>query len=93
MEYVNMKEKSLVSKLFAVLLADHSTHLADGLHGADQVLHDVHIINTSRMWKRGLSVDMLQQCAVRSNGLLDLFFRGFAHKSKTSVSRCKLLKL
>ena len=45
------------------------------------------------MWKRELAVDMLQQCAVGSDGLLDLFFRGFAHKSKTSVSRCKLLKL
>ena len=31
-----------------VLLADNSTHLADGLHTADQVLLDVHKINTSK---------------------------------------------
>ena len=30
------------------LLADHATHLADGLHAADQILLDVHIINTSK---------------------------------------------
>ena len=34
--------------IYCVLLADNSTHLADGLHTADQVLLDVHKINTSK---------------------------------------------
>ena len=66
------------------LFTDDSTHLADGLHGADQILlHVHHTINTSKIelgkvyWK--LSVDMLQQRAVSGHGLLDLFFCGFSH--------------
>ena len=42
-------DNPLVSMLFAGLLADNSAHLADGLHTADQVLLDVHIINTSKI--------------------------------------------
>ena len=39
-----------------------------------------------------LAADMLQQSAVSGDGLLDLFFRGFAHKSKTSVLKMKVHK-
>lgn len=31
-----------------ILLADMEAHLADGLHAADQILLDVHIIKTSK---------------------------------------------
>jgi len=31
-----------------ILLADIATHLTDGLHAADQILLDVHIIKTSK---------------------------------------------
>ena len=31
-----------------ILLADHATHLTDALHAADQILHNVHIIKTSK---------------------------------------------
>ena len=40
-------DSPLVSIMFAVLLADDSAHLADGLHTADQILLDVHK-NTSK---------------------------------------------
>ena len=33
----------LFSIIFAVLFADDSAHLADGLHGADQILRNGHI--------------------------------------------------
>ena len=36
-------DSPLVSIIIAVLLADDSTHLADGLHSADQVSLDSHI--------------------------------------------------
>lgn len=35
----------IIQIVFAILLADNSTHLADGLHTADQVLHS-HIITS-----------------------------------------------
>ena len=31
-----------------ILLAHMAAHLADGLHAADQILHNVHIIKTSK---------------------------------------------
>ena len=63
-----------------ILLAHDSTHLADGLHGADQVLLHSHK-NTSCDWVGiKLAVDVVQQCAVGGNGLLNLLFCGFAHK-------------
>ena len=36
-------DSPLVSIIFAVLFADDSAHLADGLHGADQILRNGHI--------------------------------------------------
>ena len=75
-----MVASPLVSITFAGLLADHAAHFANGLHTADQVLLDVHSINTSRIEMRKLSVDVSQQSAVGGHGLLDFFFRGFAHK-------------
>ena len=41
-----MVDRPFVNIMFAVLLADDSTHLADGLHTADQVLLQSHVITS-----------------------------------------------
>ena len=73
-------------KVCGKLLADHAAHFANGLHAADQVLLDVHRINTSKLSWDELSVDVLQQGAVCGNGLLNLFFCGFAHNNNLQIS-------
>ena len=60
------------------LLADDSTHLADGQHTADQVILDSHIL-LPPIESGKLTVNVLQQSAVGGNGLLNLFFCGLSH--------------
>lgn len=72
----------LLSMAAQILLADHAAHFTNGLHTADQVLLDIHN-NIPPGWIEKveiyLSIDVFQQGAVSSDGLLNLFLCGLCH--------------